>query len=500
MHLGNFQFNLDKSIQVLADDDGLLKAIYYQDSTMKQKFEYFPELVLVDATYKLNDLRMPVFLQLVIDGNGESEIVVVFVVGSEDGETISSLVTMFKQQNPAWDKTRTILTDKDFMERSVYSEQFPNASLQLCLFHVLKSMRREIHCEKMNIRLEQKNVCLEILQKMAYSNNEDEYTQNYELLQDTKIQPVIDYIDHSWHPIKEEWVVGLKHSVHYSNNTTNRLESINQKLKQVISKFSNLNNFFQDLELVIHSLRQERDSRLSMALVKRTVVPFPPGSPEVKFSQFLTPHAFQIVLKQIELSSKVVISEECCDHDVVTLQTSSGVTHVTSTSCTCQFSAMNQLPCRHIFALRAKQDQPIYFEDAVSNRWRLDYYRHHASLAQDIDTNYQTATVYVQPQQAIMTQSQKYKKAFVEAQKLATLASEVSTVRFTERLKVLRQLTKLWESGQQAAVISTEFDIVDEDADCDVSDTTTEQATNTTSDPEVETNVIEEIQSVEVYM
>ena len=94
----------------------------------------------------------------------------------------------------------------------------------------------------------------------------------------------------------------------------------------------------------------------------------------------------------------------------------------------------------------------------------------------------------------------KVQKAFVEAQKLATLASEVSTVRFTERLKVLRQLTKLWESGQQAAVISTEFDIVDEDADCDVSDTTTEQATNTTSDPEVETNVIEEIQSVEVYM
>ena len=99
-----------------------------------------------------------------------------------------------------------------------------------------------------------------------------------------------------------------------------------------------------------------------------------------------------------------------------------------------------------------------------------------------------------------MMQSLKYKKALVEAQKLATLASEVSTVRFTERLKVLRQLTKLWESGQQAAVISTEFDIVDEDADCDVSDTTTEQATNTTSDPEVETNVIEEIQSVEVYM
>ena len=300
-----FCFNLDKTIQVIADEEGVLKAIYYQDSTMKQKFDSFPELLLVDATYKLNDLRMPVFLQLVIDGNGESEIVAVFVVASEDGETMASLVTIFKQHNPAWDKTRTILTDKDFIERSVYSGQFSNANLQLCLFHVLKSMRHEIHCEKMNIRLEQKNVCLEILQKMAYSNSEDEYTENYELLRDTGIQPVIDYVDHSWHPIREEWVIGLKHSVHYNNNTTNRLESINQKLKQVISKFSNLDTFFRDLELVIHSLRQERDSRLSMVLMKRPIVPFPPGSPEVRFSELLTPHAFQIVRKQIELSGKI---------------------------------------------------------------------------------------------------------------------------------------------------------------------------------------------------
>jgi len=101
---------------------------------MKQKFDSFPELLLVDATYKLNDLTMPVFLQLVIDGNGESEIVTVFVVASEDGLTISSLIVIFKHHNPAWVSTKTILTDKDFMERSVYGKQFSNANLQLCLY------------------------------------------------------------------------------------------------------------------------------------------------------------------------------------------------------------------------------------------------------------------------------------------------------------------------------------------------------------------------------
>ena len=97
---------------------------------------------------------MPVFLQLVIDGNGESEIVAVYISVNEDAETLTSLVQVFQKNNPAWGKTKTILTDKDLTERSIYANLFPDAKLQLCLFHVLKSMRREIHCEKMNIRLE----------------------------------------------------------------------------------------------------------------------------------------------------------------------------------------------------------------------------------------------------------------------------------------------------------------------------------------------------------
>lgn len=144
--------------------------------------------------------------------------------------------------------------------------------------------------------------------------------------------------------------------------------------------------------------------------MKHSIAPFPPDSPKVKFAELLIPYAFEIVQKQIELSGKIAISEECRDHGVVTLQTSSGVTHVTSTSYTSQFSAMNQLPCQHIFTLRTRQDLSLYFEDAVSSRLRLDYYRHHASLVDDIDTDYQGATVYVQPHQVVMTQSQSTKR------------------------------------------------------------------------------------------
>ena len=36
---------------------------------------------------------------------------------------------LIKEHNPAWTKTTTILTDKDFTEQSVYSKAFPSANL-----------------------------------------------------------------------------------------------------------------------------------------------------------------------------------------------------------------------------------------------------------------------------------------------------------------------------------------------------------------------------------
>ena len=56
---------------------------------------------MIDATYKLNELRMPVYLMLVIDSNGQSEIVGIFLTVSETEEAITKMVQAFKAQNPS---------------------------------------------------------------------------------------------------------------------------------------------------------------------------------------------------------------------------------------------------------------------------------------------------------------------------------------------------------------------------------------------------------------
>lgn len=67
--------------------------------------------------------------------------------------------------------------------------------------------------------------------------NEHEYLENYQMLQDTGTQMIMDYYNQLWHDIKDQWVIGLKKSRNFGNNTNNRLEPINQTLKQVIEIF-----------------------------------------------------------------------------------------------------------------------------------------------------------------------------------------------------------------------------------------------------------------------
>ena len=62
-----------------------------------------PLVLFIDATYTLNNLRMPLYVLMAIDGNGESEIVCLWIVHclwivqSEDKITITNLSVEFKK-------------------------------------------------------------------------------------------------------------------------------------------------------------------------------------------------------------------------------------------------------------------------------------------------------------------------------------------------------------------------------------------------------------------
>ena len=92
---------------------------------------------------------MPLYVFLICDGNGQSEIIAACLVASEQRAIINEMIGTFQKYNAAWTETKVIMTDKDLTERDTLAEAFPDATLQLCLFHALRCFGREITIDAM---------------------------------------------------------------------------------------------------------------------------------------------------------------------------------------------------------------------------------------------------------------------------------------------------------------------------------------------------------------
>lgn len=263
------------------------------------------------------------------------------------------------------------MADKDIQERDVIKQCLPNVSVLVCLFHTLRSFRREISCEKLGISSGQRTLSLEIVQKLAYASSEAKYDTLYAQLQRDAPSEVVKYFNENWHPIKSEWVLGLKSTCgSFLNATNNRLESINGKLKQVVSRHSSLEEFVSSFFVILTALWTERDHKAAIMFQKVKVQPYEQGSPESEYSKLLMTYASTFVIKQLKLADKVKEIKEHAENYIV--ETSEGERVVSLTDCGCIFHKSMLLPCRHMFALRTKLGESLFEPNVCDKRWTSD--------------------------------------------------------------------------------------------------------------------------------
>ena len=443
-------------MEISKDDNNVLSSIFFQKQSWQNMYARYPELILIDATYKLNNLRIPMYILMVVDDNGESEIVALWLVVYEDKDTTSHLMDIFEKHNDTTN-TKCIMADKDMTERKVLAEKIPNATLMICLFHTLRTFRREITTEKMGISAAQRITTLEIICKLVYAQNNEEYQKFYELLKQTELEKMIHYFDDNWHGIKEQWVEGLKReSCHYLNSTNNRLESMNQKIKSVVSRYSSILNFFQELMKCLDSLALERDHRAAMVFKKCSVSLFLDNNCLSEYQKLLTPYAFSFVVKQFELSSNIKITETVVGDSCMTTIHSKGRNLITSLfQCDCGFFTAMELPCRHIFSLRKHTKMSLFEAKLCAVRWTCNYYQSsHRVFSSKVSNSADITVSSVNrlPTAKVLSQHEKYRKVLTIGQRLASIASCISTREFSYAMQCLEKIAKAWEQGQQVAI------------------------------------------------
>lgn len=182
-------------VRVLRDENQELCCIFFQDPRMTSIFDKYPEVVLYDATYKMNDREMPLFLQSVVDGNGITEIVTLAICKSESRVVIEFVLDCFKEENPSWTKIRCVIGDKDFADRVVYKEKFVGAVLQICLFHVLRTFNREISAKRGITQADNRKRCkfcsgyvMQALKNIITNNTKSCVNSTTQVLRNTSIR------------------------------------------------------------------------------------------------------------------------------------------------------------------------------------------------------------------------------------------------------------------------------------------------------------------------
>ena len=217
----------------------------------------------------------------------------------------------------------------------------------------------------------------QLIRTIVHAKSEAEYERMRQELLDVTNQAFKQYFLNNWDSCREKWVTYLRdENVHFANTTNNRLECHNHKLKDVTTRSMSISEMFESVLLFCRSNASEYDHKsfveelLSIASADDCI----PGVLEVTSS--CTAYSARLIIEQLKLSQQTQYKiEPRSEGDDYTVAYSDHEHHVSLLRhhCSCSFSKVMGLPCRHLFAVRASQNLPVFELALVAERWRKDY-------------------------------------------------------------------------------------------------------------------------------
>lgn len=403
--------------------------LYYQSGHMCQLFEKFPEVLLVDATYNVNKVGMPLYCLMVEDGFGNGRVVFYAATAEEDTSHLEKMIQSFKEENPCWPSARVIIVDKDYTEWKLLKAEFPAAAILFCQWHIIKAIFKKVG--DYDVEKSKRDMVKDTIRHLVYSKTDKDYRQLRPELFDNNN----DMID-----CQGMWVTYKRDKyLHLENTTNNRLESHNQKLKGVTTQSSSLSEMVENVLLYsqISAAEYSKKSFLEELTTLATEESSVPGAQEV--ISFCTQFAAGLMIEQLKLA--ISVDYKFCDNDdedtYIGLSTNgdSYTVDISLSTCSCNFSKTLSIPCRHIFATRAHNCLPLFEPSMVAKRWLKNYQLCDGEEWSDCnDSEVRKFHVSQLNGKALLTgtlaKNQKYRKMLTLCQKVAVIASEQGIMQF----------------------------------------------------------------------
>lgn len=460
----------------IVDKNDELQISFLQTPHMEQAYKSFPEVVLLDATYRTNKLKMPLYVFVVQDGCGESQVIAYAFVASEQSHHVTEILNLFVRENPCSENTGVIVVDKDFTQISALRSTFPSApSIQLCQVHVVKAFRTAVsHLARSS---EERNKMMTTFNEMLHAPNASKFEEARSEFTRFASKESMEYLEKNWLSSKNMWVRHLcDQEFTCGANTTNRVEAHNSFIKTALSSSTKLHDAVR--KLLELSSNFERKSAHSAALLKTCV--FYNHSSNTKIEEacanVLTPFACGLIRKQFC---------QLAESDVEVKKTES-LYHVTFSngerwhnisienhSCSCTFFSKMGLPCRHLFAVYVRYDIEPDLEKAVRRRWFKWYQttslpNPHAVAENSTPAEQLRVLSMPGPNFDKMNRNQRYNFTMRTLKALADTLADCQPDIFAQRLRLLEDLNSTWlKGGEEKERDKSIYLATSSDSECD---------------------------------
>ncbi|XP_078177445.1 protein FAR1-RELATED SEQUENCE 5-like, partial [Carex rostrata] len=282
---------------VLADEDGIVKNIFWIDGRGRRAYKEFGDVVTFDTTYQTNKFNMPFAPFIGVNHHRQS---ILFGMALLKCETAENFCWLFKTFLEAmYDKhPSAIITDQDPAMRKAIELIFPTTLHRCCQWHIMRKARErfaKLYHEKPGFEDELKATIIR-------SKTVSDFEKRWQAMCDTYDVHNATYIRVMYRN-REQWVPAYFRGTFFADmSTTQRSESMNAIFKLLVNNHKSVYQFVLQIEKLIEGIWQ-RESDEDIKNINEVPQLWSRYKMEVKARQVYTRQVFTLFKEMVQDST-----------------------------------------------------------------------------------------------------------------------------------------------------------------------------------------------------
>jgi hypothetical protein len=254
------------------DSIGRVTHLFFAHPRSVELFQQYPDILLLDCTYKTNRFKMPLLVII-----GSTCVNTSFFVGfcflpKEQEEDYVWALEQLKMLYFPGVRTGVMLMDRELALINAVRAVFPSTIRLLCVWHVEKDIQKKAskafeQAEDSTAFLREWTAVINSISTTAYDENWNKFQDTY----DFRVPALVQYV-------KETWLDNFKLSLvqayadlhlHFDNRTTSRVEGAHSILKKYLQvSTGDLKMVFEKISLLLTNQHVEYDGAVGKDQMK----------------------------------------------------------------------------------------------------------------------------------------------------------------------------------------------------------------------------------------